>query len=131
MADVKVEKAELDVVRILIVENDPAVYRMLGSTLARRHPITTVNATNHREARDHFKAFTPHVIVMDGRILDGETPALVKEFREQGFTGPIVANSSSYDVQDELIKAGCDHASPSKMSHLILPGIITALLTKK
>lgn len=118
-------------VRILIVEDEPAVFRMLDLTLTRRHPITAVNATNHPEAREHFTSFKPDLIVMDGKILDGKTPDLVREFREQGFTGPIVANSSNYDVQDELVEAGCDHAAQSKMAHMILPEIITALLKKK
>ena len=60
--------------------------------------------------RDNFDA-----VVMDGWIGGQNTLSVISRIREElGYTGPILAASSSPDFRITMIRHGCDHEAPKE-----------------
>lgn len=96
---------------VLIVEDDKDTREALGE-LIRTGDYEVLAAATQNEARAYLaQGITPHAITLDGNVpvtapLDGQptsTVGLARWFREQGFSGLIVALPGSQKRLDDLI----------------------------
>lgn len=95
---------------ILIVEDWPIEQEKYKSGLPE---FDLLQATNFSEAVQHFKEHQTEIaaIVLDGHLSKYEYGhALAAAFREQGYTGPMLATSSDDGLRARLMECGCDHA---------------------
>ncbi len=105
---------------VLIVEDDTAEQsqyrRLLGNT------VKTLSACNiaagkqailnHQDGKNVFS-----IVVMDGRLENNIRPdslELIRMLRDGGFSGPIIAASSSKYFREKMKLAGCSHESQKK-----------------
>lgn len=113
--------------KILSVEDDRATQSLYAELLK-----DTAHVLAAMTVEDGFRLFKEHpdirIVVMDGDVPnDGMlTYTLTGEIRRAGFTGPMIASSSSQMFRDLLIAYGCDQAA-AKSS---VPEIVTALLAR-
>lgn len=95
--------------RVLLAEDDPAA-RRLGTFLLMQLDIEVDCAENGRVAIEKAQANTYDAILldMDMPVLDGF--GVVRELREKGYTGMIVAttNTTQPDDCERCVSAGCD-----------------------
>ena len=56
---------EQEVVRVLVVDDDLSIRRMIVAALKREGEYMFLEAANGREALDHMRAETPDVVVLD------------------------------------------------------------------
>ena len=54
-----------EVVRVLVVDDDAAIRRMIVAALRREGDYMFLEASNGREALDHMRSQTPDVVVLD------------------------------------------------------------------
>jgi DNA-binding response OmpR family regulator len=103
--------------KILIVEDDANISEGLKEALEfnlKDKAFEIIIAPSVDEARKQFK-LNPDIalITFDGSIEgDGEKPntrILVEEFKQKGFSGPMIAASSMEDYSKILCDAGCTH----------------------
>lgn len=99
--------------KVLILENDQKISGRFR-TQFRKEPVGVTIVRTAAEARRLFKGERFDMIALGGVAPseEGQEPSLVgpglaREFREMGFTGPIIAISSEPQAQ-ELIKKGAD-----------------------
>jgi len=60
-----VSAVEQEVVRVLVVDDDLSIRRMIVAALKREGEYMFLEAANGREALDHMRAETPDVVVLD------------------------------------------------------------------
>lgn len=116
--------------KVLILEDSETV-STLFQALLRREPVEVVIAETAAEAREAFRIGNFDVIALDGIAPSGlgATPSLVgpvlaREFRQQGYKGPLVAISNDHQAQVSMKQAGCRHLCEKEG----LPGLIRELL---
>ena len=98
--------------KVLIIEDDDN-WQQIYSTLLMPRGVNVIPAYTLEDARDLFIRHRDlDAIVVDGQIGPADadiTSLLVREFRIDGFTGPIVAASSSETNCIKLVNAGCNY----------------------
>lgn len=118
--------------KILVIE-DKEIYVRLYGDLVRLPGIEIVSVTTLSAARLAFSENKEQIvaIVMD-ECLEGDgqtfdTEELTEEIKQSGFSGPIIASSSSPDINNLLMAAGCTHSvSNGKMD---VPQMLKRLLS--
>ena len=100
--------------KILIVEDDVTLQRQMGLALERF--ATVLSAQTQESALEAFNQNPDvKVIFMDGYVPMSKIPyekptlPLIKTIREAGYTGPMIAGSTSFTMQCMLVEAGCSH----------------------
>lgn len=114
--------------RVLFVEDDDGGYFSMTKNL--QEIVERFRATSCESALQLFHASRSIIlafdaIVWDGEVNDGLTFKAIKEVRDAGFTGPMIAASSNSDWRREQLDAGCDHEVirksfvPQKLAELL------------
>ncbi|MEK7574787.1 MAG: response regulator [Patescibacteria group bacterium] len=100
--------------KVLIVEDDRVVQS--GYCRALDDRVALLHAFSIEQARIMFHANSGlALIVMDGFMPgDVSTIPLVHEFRAAGFTGPMLASSTSAEISLKLVEAGCSYKCPKR-----------------
>jgi len=95
--------------RILVVEDDPAVQKVL-KRLFETEGFAVEVQSNGRSALDSFQASPPAAIVLDLRLPKLSGSDLCKEIKAHAPTLPIVVLSAASDVSDKvlLLELGAD-----------------------
>jgi CheY-like chemotaxis protein len=116
---------------VLVVDDEPFINERICENLSRMGYVT-IACRSLREAWDLIwsavgKASAIDLVIQDGSVSSGYTlrdgtkfssdgeklPCTLKficELKESGYTGPILANSSSPDYNREMMKAGATHS---------------------
>jgi DNA-binding response OmpR family regulator len=97
--------------RVLVVEDNQQMRDMFVIKLKKRGVDEVVVAESVEQARHLFHKYGGRFdgIILDGCLVDNHTPdgiGLLREFRLEGFVGPIVAASSSDDLNLMMIEEG-------------------------
>jgi DNA-binding response OmpR family regulator len=109
-------------IRILVVEDDPAVAEALVEGIAGdgyrvHHEETAAGGLQH--ARDH----QPHLVVLDVRLPDGSGFDVCRELRRSGLRQPILMLTVQADEVDQVLglEAGADDyvAKPYRLRELL------------
>lgn len=93
---------------ILIVEDDPAISKMLNYSLTQDGYKCIVSETIKNALRV-FQTYHPEIILMDLGLPDGDGKTLIKSVREETMT-PIIVISARHDEQEIVaaLDAGAD-----------------------
>jgi DNA-binding response OmpR family regulator len=95
----------MDPMKVLIVEDQPRLGRFLKQGLGERsYTVSWVQSC--REARDALAETSYDVIVLDLSLPDGDGLELLRQWRQSGFTEPVLILSARDTVQDRI--AGLD-----------------------
>lgn len=116
---------EVNLPKVLLVEDDKHIQIGWHGELGAK--LRLFSAFTLDEARTTFRAHSDWAaIVMDGTLGSGpaNTPPLVREIRQSGFGGIIIAVSILPESNRALRKAGCSHESRKDT----LPDILLELL---
>lgn len=100
--------------KILIVEDDLAFQEMYKHDL---EGFDLLQARTLEQGRKSFERFGNDLaaIVLDGSLGNNEFgDTLAREIRDAGYTGPMIATSTSMSLNDRLRLAGCDYGITSK-----------------
>ncbi|HLG25494.1 MAG TPA: response regulator [Candidatus Gracilibacteria bacterium] len=111
---------------ILLVEDEEDNIGLIGEMLD-EEGFSFIVARNVDEAMSLYPR--AQAIVMDGQIpgADPHTVGLVRYIRNNGFTGPIIANSASSKIGGELVDAGCSHMLNKLQLYPELPKLLRSL----
>ncbi|ACZ42997.1 two component transcriptional regulator, winged helix family [Thermobaculum terrenum ATCC BAA-798] len=88
--------------RVLVVEDEPPILRMLASNL-RSHGMQVLTAATLREAMEKHATFRPDVILLDLRLPDGRGEELIRQVRLTS-TVPIIV-LSAYGEEGQKVAA--------------------------
>jgi CheY-like chemotaxis protein len=97
------------VVRILYVEDEPALVRMTARALGRagHHVDIATSATAGLERLEHGPL--PDLLLTDARLPDGSSAPVITEFRRRSPRGPVIL-CSGY-VEDDVVVGGIERDS--------------------
>ncbi len=104
--------------KILVVENDQVLSRILAHTLI-QHGFTTLEARNGIEGLAAASTFHPDLMLLDIDMPEMDGVTMLKELRAKGDTTPImmltnlnnpdyIADAAEHGVHEYLIKADWD-----------------------
>ena len=97
--------------KILIVEDGCSFQDMYERDLEGYH---LLQAYTLQQGRDLFRASADEIeiVILDGSLGNNEFgDVLAKEIREAGYTGPMIATSSSSALNNQLFQSGCNYAA--------------------
>ena len=96
-------------VRVLVVDDEPPIRRLLHTSLS-AHGYQVIEAATGRAARNEVARAKPDVIVLDLGLPDVNGQDLVRELREKGSAIPIIILSSRSDEKGkvEALDLGAD-----------------------
>jgi len=96
---------------VLHVEDEPSI-KEVYKIILEKEGFIILSASNLKEGwLTYQKNFLIiDAILLDGNLPDGKSISLVRQIREFGFVGKIIANSGEDKTNDELISAGCNIA---------------------
>ncbi|MDO8584139.1 MAG: hypothetical protein Q7R83_03095 [bacterium] len=92
--------------RVLLVEDEPDMRSTVAEILIMEVGCPTIGASSMTEGERYLSPL-PDLVILDGTVNDGCTLPFVKILRDHGYTGIIIAHSSSQDSLKELMDAGC------------------------
>jgi CheY-like chemotaxis protein len=119
--------------RILIVEDEPRMLRMLGMTLE-KEGYRIVAAQTAAAARAQIQAAVPDLIILDVMLPDTSGLDLCRELRERPATGtlPILMLSALGQVPDKIagLKSGADEYVVKPIDSLELVARVGSLLER-
>ncbi|MBI4051125.1 MAG: response regulator [Elusimicrobia bacterium] len=119
--------------RILIVEDDMFIAEMLEYVLKKRG-FEVILAHRISQARACHEKFSPHLVILDVRLPDGDGLSFLKEIRggSQNPSVPVLVISIFHNktLRRQMFQAGASHylAKPFVIQEL-LDGVRTALPT--
>ena len=95
--------------RVLIVD-DSLTVRMDLAQAFEAAGFETLLAASAAEARTHFFARRPALVVLDVRLPDGDGVTLLREFRDASSSTPVMLLSSEAEVRDRILglRTGAD-----------------------
>ncbi len=82
--------------RVLVVDDEPAIRRFLRASLSAQG-YQVIEAQTAQGARELFRRNTPDVVVLDLGLPDGDGLDIIKELRDAGSAAPIIVLSSRTD----------------------------------
>ncbi|MDD5431232.1 MAG: hypothetical protein PHP03_03365 [Candidatus Pacebacteria bacterium] len=107
--------------KVLLVEDEVQLHIMLSRGL-KKYEVEVLAAKTTAEGEMLFDANREDIclVVMDGDLgLDGgNTLVLARTIRAKGYSGLMLANSASIDMQACLGESGCDVCSIQKLDTL-------------
>lgn len=117
-------------VRVLIVDDDEAVQRLVGELLIHAGAVPTF-ADNGRKALAIFQSWTPDLPPrFDLILMDMDMPLMngleaTRLLREQGVPTPVIALTvdDQPGVRERCLKAGCVDYAHKSMSHAALAAL--------
>lgn len=116
--------------KVLVVEDNWRYQKNLATELQGK--AETIQAYTIDEGREKFRENQAEivVIVMDACVPGHEpnTPPLVREIRDAGFRGPMIAVSSAELYRETLMRAGCDVDGGYERDRI--PEIVTTVLER-
>ena len=111
--------------RVLVVEDDPVLLRMVCRYLARRAFIVEP-AGDGEEALEKVMTFQPDLVLSDVRMTRMDGTALLAALKARGITAPVVFLTGYNDFSDtELIGKGAARVLPKPFEP---PALTAALL---
>lgn len=87
--------------RILIVDDEPALQKMVSDFLYKEGYRQVAAAGSCREARGAFEREHPHLILMDVMLPDGDGFGLLKELRQESEV-PVIFLSARDEDENRL-----------------------------
>ena len=85
-----------DGARVLVVDDEPAILRTLGTNL-RGHGFTVGTAANAREALAEYDRARPDVVLVDLGLPDADGLSVIRSIRSRGTTPVIVVSARGED----------------------------------
>ena len=123
----KVAAVHATLVKILIVDNDPAIRRLLASMLARLAP-TIVECDDGARALEVYEAHRPDVVLMDVAMgaVDGISATALLTSAHPGSRVVMVTNYDDPYLREAAAEAGaCGYVLKENL--LELPGLLQRL----
>jgi signal transduction histidine kinase/CheY-like chemotaxis protein len=84
--------------KVLVVEDDPQVQRLLDRILKRAgYEVTVVGTVG--EAKDHLEEGRYQLLITDGQLPDGNAGGVIEAYRARHATGPVIVCTGYLDDQ--------------------------------
>lgn len=94
--------------RVLVVEDDPRIARLLGVVLS-RGDFEVIHASDGADARSAFLELKPHLVLLDVGLPDMSGIDLLRELRERSTVPVIVVSARSHERDKvEALNMGAD-----------------------
>ncbi len=110
--------------RLLLVEDEPELVSALTAALSRRGMVTD-HAPTRASARVMLNATDHAVVLLDRRLPDGDGIHLVPEFRQRGYSAPIIVLTAQDGIDDRI--DGLDYGADD---YLAKPFAVDELLAR-
>lgn len=91
--------------RILLVDDNPDILKMLENILARRGFLNVRTAADCRAARSSFGEYDPQLVILDIMLPDGDGFSLMRDFRLTS-DAPVLFLSAKDEDNDRLLGLG-------------------------
>lgn len=119
-------------VKVLVVDDDPALLQLLADYL-NRHNYDTLLASNASDLEARIQRFSPDLIVLDRMMPDGDGAEACRRLRQQGEDIPIILLTAKDETVDRVIglEAGADDYLGKPFDPRELLARIEAVLRRK
>src|SRR3546814_20661787 len=96
-------------VKVLVVDDDPALRQLLADYL-NRHGYDTLLAPDASDLAARIQRYSPDLIVLDRMLPDGDGAQACRQLRQQGEDLPVILLTARDETVDRLIGlvAGAD-----------------------
>lgn len=115
-------------ITVLLVDDHPLVLESLRREITTREDFMVHTATNLRDARDAIERLTPHVVVCDVRLPDGNGLQLINQSKD-GRGSPAFLVLSSFDTPQYVSTAQRLGAAGYLLKTEPIDAILTAIRT--
>ena len=117
--------------KVLIVDDDPAICKLLGKVM-RSNELETTIANSGTEALSIIRKHTFDIILMDVMLGDMEGFEVIKKIRSQGISTPVMIVSGRNEDYDSLygLSLGADDYITKPFRPLVLGAKVKALIRR-
>lgn len=119
-------------VKVLVVDDDPALRQLLADYL-NRHQYDTLLAPDARDLEARIQRYSPDLIVLDRMMPDGDGTEACRRLRQQGEDIPVILLTAKDETVDRVIglEAGADDYLGKPFDPRELLARIEAVLRRK
>ena len=119
-------------VKVLVVDDDPALLQLLADYLNRHH-YDTLLAPNASDLEARIQRYSPDLVVLDRMMPDGDGAEACRRLRQQGEDIPIILLTAKDETVDRVIglEAGADDYLGKPFDPRELLARIQAVLRRK
>jgi two-component system phosphate regulon response regulator OmpR len=128
----KLHPMETPLVKVLVVDDDPALRHLLADYL-NRHQYDTLLAPDASDLAARIQRYSPDLIVLDRMMPDGDGAEACRRLRQQGEDIPVILLTARDETVDRVIglEAGADDYLGKPFDPRELLARIEAVLRRK